>query len=39
MAPFDACEMVLRQNGTSSTIDTGVGLFRPMTLNCVFGRS
>ena len=39
IAPFDASGMVLRQNGISSWIDTGVGLFSPMTLNWVFGRS
>ena len=33
IAPFDASGIVLRQNGSSSWIDTGVGLLRPMTLN------
>ena len=33
MAPFDASGSVLRQNGSSSWIDTGVGLFSPITLN------
>ena len=33
IAPFDASGIVLRQNGISSWIDTGVGLLRPMTLN------
>src|SRR5215217_785926 len=39
MARFDASGMVFRQNGSSSTMDTGVGLLRPITLNCAFGRS
>src|ERR1043166_9001036 len=39
IAPFDASGIVLRQNGSSSWIDTGVGLFSPMTLNWLFGRS
>ena len=39
IAPFDASGIVLRQNGNSSWIDTGVGLLRPMTLNWLFGRS
>ena len=39
MAPFEASVMVLRQNGTSSWIETGVGPLRPMTLNWLFGRS
>ena len=39
IAPFEASVMVLRQNGTSSWIETGVGLLRPITLNWVFGRS
>src|ERR1041384_5199278 len=38
-APSDASGMVLRQNGISSWIDTGVGLFSPITLNWVLGRS
>ena len=33
IAPFDASGIVLRQNGDSSWIDTGVGLLSPMTLN------
>ena len=39
MAPFEASGMVLRQNGSSSWIDTGVGLLRPMTLNWLLGKS
>ena len=39
MAPLEAFGSVSRQNGTSSTIDATVGLFRPMTLNWFFGRS
>ena len=39
IAPFDASVIVLRQNGTSSWIDAGVGPFNPMTLNWLFGRS
>ena len=39
MAPFDASGIVLRQNGSSSWIDTGVGLLSPMTLNWLFGKS
>ena len=39
MAPFDASGIVLRQNGSSSWIDTGVGLFNPITLNWLLGRS
>src|SRR5215211_7409721 len=38
-APFEASGIVLRQKGSSSTIETGVGLLRPMTLNCALGRS
>ena len=39
IAPFEASGMVLRQNGSSSWIETGVGLFSPMTLNWLFGKS
>jgi hypothetical protein len=39
IAPFDASGMVLRQNGISSWIETGVGLLSPMTLNWLFGKS
>jgi hypothetical protein len=39
MAPLDALGSVCRQNGTSSTIEATVGPLRPMTLNCVLGRS
>ena len=39
IAPFEAFGNVSRQNGTSSMIEATVGLLRPMTLNCVFGRS
>ena len=36
---FEASGRVLRQNGSSSWIDTGVGLLSPITLNWLFGRS
>src|SRR5688572_3735513 len=39
IAPFEALGSVWRQNGTSSTVEATVGLLRPITLNCVFGRS
>ncbi len=39
IAPFDASGSVLRQNGSSSWIETGVGLLSPITLNWLLGRS
>src|SRR2546421_1427380 len=39
MAPFDALGSVSRQNGTSSTLEATVGLFKPITLNWARGRS
>ena len=39
IAPFETSVMVLRQNGTSSWIEAGVGPFSPITLNWFFGRS
>src|SRR6185295_17048026 len=39
IAPFEASVMVLRQNGTSSWIEAGVGPLSPMTLNWLFGKS
>src|SRR5262245_5096763 len=39
IAPFDASGIVLRQSGTSSTLEATVGLLSPMTFTCVFGKS
>src|SRR3989442_2696708 len=39
IAPLDAFVSVSRQNGTSSTLDATVGLLRPITLNCLRGKS
>src|SRR5258706_9906972 len=38
-APLETLGSVSRQNGTSSRNETTVGLFRPITLKCAFGRS